>query len=345
MMGKEFFLKNIFGILILSFTIVSIVNASDMASPSFIIRDPVIGTGSNYGNSTNFKLNTTGNISSSGIGSSPSFLTKYGFLYFGATESIVPIIPIVPGGGSTTTVKTGKEKASINFSGYAYPNATVTVLQNGQEKLSTLADNTGLFKINIEEKYDDSIIYTLFAKDTLKNKSLLLNYPVVAEIGYETNISNIRFTPTIFADKTGVRFGDNITISGYALPTTNLEIFIEGTAKKTFKIISSPDGSYRSILSLNDLKKENYLLYIKYTDDNRISKLLKFNIGETNIPNTDIVDNLPGDCNLDGNVNLTDFSVIAFWYNRKNPTICVDINKDSAVNLIDFSILAFWWTG
>ncbi len=58
------------------------VDASDLTSTNFIIRDPVIGTGGSYGTSSSFKLISSGNTNLSGVGSSSSFLTRYGFLYY-----------------------------------------------------------------------------------------------------------------------------------------------------------------------------------------------------------------------------------------------------------------------
>ncbi|KKQ46505.1 MAG: hypothetical protein US65_C0037G0007 [Candidatus Yanofskybacteria bacterium GW2011_GWC2_37_9] len=92
-----------------------------------------------------------------------------------------------------------------------------------------------------------------------------------------------------------------------------------------------------------NFSKGNYFTYVKYTDDIRISKLVEFLIGDTNIKSTDVTLNIPGDCNADGAINLTDFSVLAFWYKKQNPPVCVDINKDNIVDLIDFSILAYYW--
>ena len=44
-------------------------------------------------------------------------------------------------------------------------------------------------------------------------------------------------------------------------------------------------------------------------------------------------------------VNIVDFSITAFWYNRPSPPPAIDLNKDGKVNLVDFSILAYYWTG
>lgn len=133
--------------------------------------------------------------------------------------------------------------------------------------------------------------------------------------------------------------------SGYALPTRELKVVIEDKNKKStiFTLTSRSTGRYNIILPLMDLQKGSYSIYIKYINDTRISKLVEFMIDDTNIESTDVTLNIPGDCNTDGVINLTDFSVSAFWYKKQNPPICVDINKDSIVDLIDFSILAYYW--
>jgi hypothetical protein len=58
-----------------------------------------------------------------------------------------------------------------------------------------------------------------------------------------------------------------------------------------------------------------------------------------------------GDCkrsdiNCDGRINLTDFSILLYFWEATNPlNKAVDINNDQVVNLTDFSILLFDWTG
>ena len=93
------------------------------------------------------------------------------------------------------------------------------------------------------------------------------------------------------------------------------------------------------------MSKGDYVVQVKYISDIRVSKSVQFVIGELNILNIDSVADIPGDCNRDKIINLVDFSVLAFWYGKKNPPVCVDTNRDNTINLIDFSILAFYWTG
>ena len=52
-----------------------------------------------------------------------------------------------------------------------------------------------------------------------------------------------------------------------------------------------------------------------------------------------------GDLNNNGRINLTDFSIMAFWFKKLNPPAKVDLNSDGKISLIDFSIMAYNWTG
>jgi hypothetical protein len=52
------------------------------------------------------------------------------------------------------------------------------------------------------------------------------------------------------------------------------------------------------------------------------------------------------DVNVDGKVNLADFSILAYWFKRPLTPAAkaqVDLNCDGKVDLVDFSIMAYYW--
>jgi len=51
------------------------------------------------------------------------------------------------------------------------------------------------------------------------------------------------------------------------------------------------------------------------------------------------------DLNKDGRVDLVDFSIMVFWYQKSDFPKEVDLNSDGKVDLADFSILGYYWTG
>ncbi|MDE2031346.1 MAG: hypothetical protein KGI58_03775 [Patescibacteria group bacterium] len=254
--------------------------------------------------------------------------------------SSIPIpTPILGGhgGGFFTT--------SVIFSGLAYPGATVYVMKNNVLKATTLSDSKGVFSITLDEEYNPNVLYTLYAIDKENRQSLLLNYPLAIKNGYVTLVSGIRFPPTVVTDKTEVKVGDYLSVSGDSLPNVSLDVVISGPQSTTFIISSNKNGNYQFTFPLTGFKKGNYNLHVNYLNDTKISKVILFTIGESNISSTELSNNIPGDCNGDNRINLIDFSIAAFWYEKPNPPRCIDVNHDNIVNLIDFSILAFYWTG
>lgn len=256
-----------------------------------------------------------------------------------ATVAGVIISP--PSGGGGVSIP----NTSVRFSGRAYPSATVSLLKNGKLQSSVEADDKAYFSITLPEKYDGDVLYTLYAKDTSNTKSLFLNFPLHIQSGYLTYLDGILFAPTISTDKSESLAGDYLTVFGHAIPKGKMQISIDGEVKKTFTLSAKNDGTYKTVLPLGDLPRGEYVVYINYENDARISRLVNLVIGNVNIFKAPETEDLPGDCNKDSIINLTDFSVLAFWYGKNNPPKCVDTNNDNIINLTDFSILAFYWNG
>jgi hypothetical protein len=83
---------------LLTFTLcASYAGAADISGPTFIIRDPVIGTGGGYAASGSFKLFQSLDPTLIGVGSSGLYVTHYGFLYYKDPEDAV--VPPDGGGG------------------------------------------------------------------------------------------------------------------------------------------------------------------------------------------------------------------------------------------------------
>lgn len=251
-----------------------------------------------------------------------------------------------PSGGNTTVSGIGIPLTAVTFSGYAYPSAAVTLLREGLPVAAVTADADGLFAITLPESYDANVLYTLYAVDLAGQKSLLINYPIAVHVGFLTTLSGIRFAPTISTDKAQVKAGDYLTVTGYALPRAGLQAVVNGiTGSQVFTLSAAPDGTYAITIPLGDSPRGDYTVHVKYAADTRISKLVKFSVGNANIYTAESEAAIPGDCNADRVVNLVDFSVLAFWYGKDNPPACVDTNHDHKIDLVDFSILAFYWTG
>ena len=162
--------------------------------------------------------------------------------------------------------------------------------------------------------------------------------------GYVTDISGIRFAPTITTDKLSVKKGDFISIEGAAVPTSAVDLVFEGPESRTFSLVSNSQGIYNTTIPASFIEGE-YVIRARYPLDSRTSKAIRVTVGTASILRTEATTNIPGDCNVDQRVTLVDFSVLAYWYSKPNPPRCVDANADGIVDLIDFSIVAFYWNG
>lgn len=236
----------------------------------------------------------------------------------------------------------GGFSSGARFSGYAYPFATVTLQKGLTKVLDTTADERGYFSTFVPET--TSQLFLLYATDITGRRSTLLPFLTVFYSSKLTDISGIRFAPTIATDKLSVRQGDFITIEGAALPGVPIEVRFDGLDEKTFTATADTSGTYSITVPLS-ISRGEYVVKTHYVGDTRFSTALRVIVGAVSISRLEVTKNIPGDCNVDQKVTLEDFSVLAYWFGKPNPPRCVDTNHDGRIDLVDFSILAFYWNG
>jgi|CXWL01.1.fsa_nt_gi hypothetical protein len=250
------------------------------------------------------------------------------------------------GGGAIPPASTG-----VNFSGRAYPRSTITLLQDARVVASTVADANAMFQISLTNVSGGNYIYSVYSEDSAGNRSGLLSFPVSVTAGATTNITGIFISPTIDVDKSQVKQGDNIAIFGQSSPKSNITITVNSHVQLFLQAKSDAIGAYLYTLDTSPLEIGSHSAKSKAAVLGEISDFgatVGFAVGNQTIVKTkESKCNLIGDLNTDCKVNLVDFSIMAYWYQRTlsgNGTKA-DLNRDSKVNLIDFSILAFHWTG
>jgi hypothetical protein len=144
-----------------------------------------------------------------------------------------------------------------------------------------------------------------------------------------------------------VQPGTTVTFSGYALP--NSEVALENgklnTKGTTLTTTADGSGRWSTSVNTNNFTTGTYQVRAKSTQTSgastNFSQFTFYGVGqEADVP-------LNADLNRDGRVNLTDFSILLFWWNSNGGASDppADINRDGRVTLTDFSILLFNWTG
>jgi hypothetical protein len=139
-----------------------------------------------------------------------------------------------------------------------------------------------------------------------------------------------------------------VAISGQSIPNAQIEIQIGNSSLRTERTTSDAAGKYTFSLNTTSLRNAEYPIKVRsitgtppLLTQSGYSSVVQLFVGVDGAPST------PSDLNRDGKVNLTDFSILLFWWNSaggdSNPP--ADISQDGKVNLTDFSILLFNWTG
>jgi len=238
--------------------------------------------------------------------------------------------------------------STVNFSGMAYPLSKITILTDGVISTVVTADKSARFSASITGLSTGVYNFSIFGVDSNKVKSLTFSFPVFVKKGTTINISGIFLSPTISIDKTEVKKGDPITVFGQTVPDMQVDIVFNSEKEIIKKVKTDLFGLYSYIMNTSPLEYGEHKVKSKVLVDeevNAVSASLPFTVSDINKPVTKICSTLRGDVNCDWRVNLTDFSIVAYWYKKSGFPPIVDINSDGKVSLIDFSIMVFNWTG
>ena len=252
------------------------------------------------------------------------------------------------GGGGSVTVSGG---ATVNFSGRAYPNSIITLLQDARIVVSTEADANALFQISLGNIAPGSYVFSIYGQDSVGNRSAIQSFPITLTAGAETSIGGIFISPTIDVDKSQVKRGDNLTIFGQSTPKSNVVIAVNSSVELFLQTKSDAIGAYLYTLDTSPLEYGSHSTKSKAATAGQISDFgsaVGFAVGDrTILKKATPACGLIGDLNCDNRVNLIDFSIMAYWYRRplSGTGLKADLNHDGKVDLVDFSILASHWTG
>jgi hypothetical protein len=171
--------------------------------------------------------------------------------------------------------------------------------------------------------------------------------------GAMTSVSGVFIAPTIDLDKSAVKHGDPIAVFGKTAPRTPVTIVVHSDGELVEQVASEADGTYLRYVGTAPLAFGDHTAQAYAGTSAGLSPLgstLGFTVGTENVPRAGSAVPAGGcrtaDVNCDRHVDLVDYSVLAYWYQRAGTLPDgVDLNGDDVVTLTDFSILAYYWTG
>lgn len=253
------------------------------------------------------------------------------------------------GGFESTDGQYPSGDAEVIIRGYAFPNSTVYALVDGAAVESKRANSSGEYSITLSEIARGVYTFGAYAIDANGTKSTTFSTSFTVTGGKTSNLSNVNIMPSIKVEPDPVNIGQTLTISGYSIPnaTITLQNQKDGANQslKTFTTTSGSNGAWSLTVDTGGFSAGTYKVHAKADNGagltTNYSDYTYYGVGQNaNVP-------LSADLNRDGSINLTDFSILLFWWNSdggaSDPP--ADINRDGNVSLTDFSIMLFQWTG
>jgi len=250
------------------------------------------------------------------------------------------------GGGSSGGSNEDLGDTAISVTGRGYPNQTVHVLLDAKEVGTVRSDSAGRFDFATNAN-PGTVSMGFWSLDANRNRSITYNTTFDVTQGAITNVNGVLIPPTLTASKTAFNPGETITFSGQTIPSVPVEVHIDNSAQ-VLKTTSGLNGLWTVSFNTSGLSASNHTARARFilgsgtlTTQSSFSTTLQLSVGVNGNAVT------PSDLNRDGSINLTDFSILIFWWQTSggNSDPKADINGNGNVGLEDFSILLFNWTG
>lgn len=248
------------------------------------------------------------------------------------------------GGGGGSNARFGETQVSI--SGRAYPGRTVNVLIDAKSVGTVQADSTGRFEFTANTSPGTASL-GIWSTDNTGVRSITLNSIFDVTQGAITNVNGLVLPPTIKLSTATINPGDVVTVSGQSIPGALIELQV-GNSGRNERATSSTSGVWQLQLATSGLRPAEYALRARsilgqapLVAQSNYSSSVQLFVGVDGKTTT------PSDLSRDGKINLTDFSILIFWWgsNAGNSDPTADISGNGRVGIEDFSILLFNWTG
>ena len=241
------------------------------------------------------------------------------------------------------------EVGLLRIRGFASPGMFLSFQEGGAVIGTVIADASGAFSQVFPGIAPTNHIISIYGTDTDGRATPMTLIEVFTRPRELTVVSGIIIPPTIEIDKSQIARGETLTIIGRGTPGYITKIFTEPPVD-SFEVLVDINGDWSYTFSdTADLEFGDHKVYALVQDgfgtQSLLSLTLFFRVIDNNPPpgGDPTCDNTRGDLNCDGIVDLTDFSILLYYWGVYDPT--ADINHDGNVNLTDFSIMMFYWQG
>lgn len=246
------------------------------------------------------------------------------------------------GGGSSRE----QNETEISVTGLAYPGRTVNILLDTENVGSVRSASNGRFEFTTEASPGTATM-GFWTTDINGTRSITFNATFDVTQGAITNITGVILPPTIRIQTPRVNPGDFVTVSGQSVPSATVEIHVN-SSELVERTTANENGEWSFSLDTGKLRAAEHIVKARsvsgtapLTSQSGFSSAVQLFVGVDGRATT------PSDLNRDTRINLTDFSILIFWWGTAggNSDPSADINGNGRVGIEDFSILLFNWTG
>ena len=238
----------------------------------------------------------------------------------------------------------GKTLTTVDFFGLTSPFALVRLTKFGRVVATKQADSAGDFYIRLSAIPAGSYDFGLYSEDRFGRLTLTSNITISLVARTVTTIENIFLTPTISINRSDVLSGQNLMVFGETYPNSLVSVFVGETLYDEV-VYSNSQGFWQMEIDTKNLDVGPQSVKVKAlspsAQESNFSESLYFEVVSS--PARGFCSG--PDLNIDGWVDVFDFSILLSFWNQKNPSnICADINRDGIVDIVDFSIMLYWWS-
>ncbi len=260
-------------------------------------------------------------------------------------KNIGTVIASGSDGSFSVTASIDPPVASLVISGYTSPGTFVTFTNNGAVIGTDSAGPTGFFSQVFTGLQPMTHSLRIYGVDQSLRATAPIFLEIYTPIYQETTISDIILPPTIELDSNVVIRGDDLVVSGSAVPNGDISLLTESYLRNYSTTVDVNGNWNYTIANTIDYLPGDYRAY-GIVQSGSLQSLAGTALGFT--VTSQATTPTPANCNIaqadlncDTHVNLFDFSILMYYWGTTQPA--GDINNDGVVNLFDFSIMMYYW--
>lgn len=235
---------------------------------------------------------------------------------------------------------------SVEFNGIAAPQAVVTIRRGETTVITQAAASTADFAISLTDQPVGQQSYLISAVDAGGTALAPVTFALNLAANTNTIITGVFLGPSISVDKTSVKLGQFVTVSGSTAPSSSVTVAVDSVNPKSYTVSADGDGHWSKLINTQEVGVGTHTAQARAVFSGSQVSAKSATVSFAVNPLEQCDGKKMGDNNCDGMVNLTDFSILLYFWGQTNPSNSrADINGDGRVDIIDFSIMLFQWTG